>query len=64
MLTTIQAYLRLILFTKTFIKRDHETFIFFYSSQDIDRCNGTDDYQKQCLGPSTLQIMNYYLTRI
>ena len=37
----------------------NETFISFYSSQDIHRCNGTDDFQKQCLGPSTLQIKKF-----
>ena len=42
MLTTTQGY--------------NETFTSFYSSQDIHRRNGTDDYQKQYLRPSTLQI--------
>lgn len=55
MLGNTQGYLRSILFTKIF-NSNNETFISFYSSQDIHRCNGTDDFQKQCLGPSTLQI--------
>ena len=58
MLTTTLGYLRSIFFTEIF-NSDNETFISFYSSQDIHRCNGTDDYQKQCLGPSTLQITKF-----
>lgn len=45
MLTTTQGY--------------NEIFISFYSSQDIHRCNGTDDFEKQCLGQSTLQIKKF-----
>ena len=56
MLITTEAYLRLISFTNI-LKSHHETFIFFPSSQDIHRCNGTDGYQKQRFGASTLQIV-------